>query len=165
MTSKKRTVLLTSLALFAATLPLAAHPQDSVTGDWHARFESESGKTATFYLEMRTSDWKHNHTWGDTHKPTEFASLDPKLAATGGPAHFELRREAGTLSFEGNFHSGTGSGSFRFSASPDFVQSMKALGYSGLSIDQLLACATQDVTTQFVKELNNLGYHTVPADQ
>jgi len=75
-----------------------------------------------------------------------------------------LRREAGTLAFDGAFRSGKGSGTFRFTPSPEFVQNMKGLRYSNLPIDQLLAFATQDVTTQFVKDLNNLGYRNVPAD-
>src|SRR5882757_3799752 len=82
---------------------------------------------------------------GQLHKPSEFYGLDPNLTSTDGPARFELRREAGTLAFDGSFHAGKGSGAFRFTSSPEFVQAMKGLGYSNLSIDQLLAFATQDV--------------------
>jgi len=161
MMYRKLTTLFTAAILIAAALTVHARPQDSLSGEWEARFETE-GSGRTFYLETRTSEWKHDHTWGNSHKPGEFYGLDPKLATADGPARFELRREAGTLAFDGAFRSGKGSGTLRFTPSPEFVQNMKGLRYSNLPIDQLLAFATQDVTTQFVKDLNNLGYRNVP---
>jgi len=47
----------------------------------------------TFYLEMRTFDWKQNHTWGNSHKPSEFYGLD-LIFLNRWPGRFvELRRE------------------------------------------------------------------------
>src|SRR5712671_4819580 len=165
MMNRKRTAFFSATILIAAALTAHARAQDSLAGEWQAHFESQGTDRGTFHLEMRTSDWKHNHTWGNSHKPSEFYGLDPNLASTNGPARFELRREAGTLAFDGNFRAGKGSGAFRFTPSPEFVQAMKGLGYSNLSIDQLLAFATQDVTPQFVKDLNDLGYGSASADQ
>ena len=40
------------------------------------------------------------------------------------------------MSFDGRFHDGQGSGKFSFAASGEYVQGMKALGYSNLSQEQ-----------------------------
>ena len=116
MMHRKLSTLLTAAMLIAACLTVHARPQDSLSGDWKARFETD-GSERTFYLEMRTSDWKHNHTWGNTLKPSEFYGLDPNLAAADASARFELRREVGTLAFDGSFRSAKGSGTFRFTPS------------------------------------------------
>ena len=94
MIYRKLTTLFTAAILIVAAQTVHARSQDSLTGDWQSHFENE-GSDRAFYLEMRTSDWRHNHTWGNSHKPGEFYGLDSNVAAADGPAHFGHGAERG----------------------------------------------------------------------
>src|SRR5215467_14277991 len=110
MILRKISAYVTAILLIAAAVTVHGWAQDVSSGDWKARFDSDGNSHTIFYLEMRMSDRRQTHTWGDTHKLSDFAGLDPSLASKDGPAQFELRREAGTMTFEGSFHSGQGAG-------------------------------------------------------
>src|SRR5580692_4083081 len=138
---------------------------DTIHGDWSARFNS-GASCGCFDLEVeRSSGWGHHSTWGNTHKISDFAGLDANIAsAKDSPVHFELHRDAGIMNFDGRFHNGEGSGKFTFVSSDEYVQGMKSLGYSGLDQEQLFAFAIHDVSRQFVKDMNDLGYRNLSAD-
>jgi len=162
---RKFEALLAILLIAAGVAGIRSSAQDSVRGEWKARFESRA-EGRSFYLELPTSSWNHSHSWGSTHEIGEFQGLDAKLAsAEDSPTHFELRRDAGNFVFDGTFRHGEGSGEFRFTPNQEYVQEMKGLGYAGLSLDQLFAFAAHDVTRQFVKEMGELGYRNLPPDQ
>ena len=145
--------------------PLRSRADDSIQGDWHARFISETN-CVCIDLEVERSSWGHRSNWGNTHKISDFSGLDANIAtAKDSPVHFELRRDAGIMSFDGRFHDGQGSGKFSFSASGEYVQGMKALGYSNLSQEQLFAFAIHDVSRQFVKDMNDVGYRNLSTDE
>jgi hypothetical protein len=76
---------------------------------------------------------------------------------TGSTVRFEIVRDAGTLACEGYFKQGSGAGAFTFSPDPGFITDMRALGYSGLSQEQVFAMAVHDVTRVYVRELRSLG--------
>ena len=58
-----------------------------------------------------------SHTWGSTGKVSEVWGLDPNLSVgTHANMHFELRRDAGTMTFTGDFDKGVGSGKNFFCA-------------------------------------------------
>ena len=91
-----------------------------IVGDWSAKFMSH-GDTACLDLEVQRSSWGHHNTWGNTHKISDFVGLDANIAtAKDSPAHFELRRDAGVMSFDGRFHNGEGSGKFTFASSAEY---------------------------------------------
>src|SRR4029077_8187486 len=135
MLMRKLTPFVTAAILVAAALTVHGWAQESLKGEWQGRFESGGAERGTFYLEVRTSDWRHNHSWGETHKADEFSGLDANLAAKDGPAHFELRREAGTLAFDGTFRGGKGTAAFHSNTPAEFIRKRKGKGYTGLSIE------------------------------
>ena len=110
--------------LFAATLALAGtlagHAQTGadIHGTWTA--ELRNGRV---FLQVRAPaprDWngdRWNSDWsmGQTYPVEEFTGLpanDDQLTAS--TVKFEMRREAGTLAFEGSFREGRGAGLFGF---------------------------------------------------
>src|SRR5580704_19055883 len=138
---------------------------ETIHGDWSAKFISRCD-TACIDLEVERSSWGHHNTWGNTHKISDFVGLGANIAtAKDSPVHFELRRDAGIMNFDGRFHDGEGSGKFSFVASADYVQGMKSLGYSGLDQEQLFAFAIHDVSRQFVKDMNDIGYRNLSTDE
>ena len=164
---RKSMMTLGVVMLFAAALTI--HPRrgfadDSIRGDWRAKFMS--GKDcACFDLEVQRSSWGHRQTWGNTHKISEFAGLDSSIAtAKDAAVHFELRRDAGIISFDGRFHDGEGSGKFTFASSAEYIQGMKSLGYSNLSQEDLFSFTIHDVSRQFVKDMSDLGYRDLSTD-
>lgn len=127
------TTFLTAIVLIAGAVTVHSWAQESLGGEWRAKFDRGAREAGTMYLELRTSSGKHTRNWGNTQKAGDFAGLDAGLASKDGTARFELRREAGTLAFAGSFRGGEGKGDFQFTPNAEFVQSMKGLGYSGLS--------------------------------
>lgn len=53
----------------------------------------------------------------------------------------------------------------RSGITPEYVDAMDALGYSGLNADQLIGLRSQGVGPEFVRELREAGYASVSADQ
>jgi bla regulator protein blaR1 len=73
--------------------------------------------------------------------------------------HFELRRDAGTLRFQGSFAGQRGRGTFTFAANPMFAA---AMGYDTSSL-RLLELALADVSLDFVREMKQLGFAERPS--
>ena len=79
------------------------------------------------------------------------------------PVRFEMRREAGTVSFEGTFHDGRGAGKFTFVANADYRGMLERLGVHldtkrGEEDCELLNVALFDVSTDFVRSMQAIGY-------
>jgi hypothetical protein len=135
-----------------------------IRGEWSAKFV-RGGEAACIDLEVERSSWGHHQRWGNTHKISDFYGLDGNLVtAKDAPVDFELRRDAGIMSFDGRFHDGQGQGKFSFAASSEYVLGMKSLGYADLSEEQLFAFAIHDVSRQFVKDMSDTGYGHLSTD-
>jgi hypothetical protein len=48
--------------------------------------------------------------------------------STATPLHFELRREAGTITFDGTFRNGDGAGQFTFAPNAAYLATVRSLG-------------------------------------
>jgi hypothetical protein len=83
-------------------------------------------------------------------------------ATTVTPVKFELRREAGTISFEGTFKLGDGAGQFYFTPNPNFASAIRGLGIEDdLQVDRsddekLLSLALADVTVAYARSIKAL---------
>ncbi|HEY8132885.1 MAG TPA: hypothetical protein VII12_13455 [Thermoanaerobaculia bacterium] len=88
-----------------------------------------------------------------------FAGLSKgDLSSSAANVQFELRRAAGTISFQGRVANGTGAGHYRFTPNDAFIRDMDTLGYRGFSEDQLLLFAAHDFSPQIIRELRTMGY-------
>jgi hypothetical protein len=121
-----------------ASLVLAASAHAQGAADFHGTWTAElnSGKA---FLQVRTTpppDWNRPGDWnggwnmGQSFPIDELAGLPANNEQlTASSVKFDLRREAGTLSFEGSFRDGRGAGLFTFSPRAAYVGEMRSLGF------------------------------------
>ncbi|MEP6742635.1 MAG: hypothetical protein ABJB61_09065 [bacterium] len=79
-------------------------------------------------FERPTTNGHHSQT-GQTFAFAELQGLTRDQVERGGPVKFSLVREAGTISCEGTFQNGKGTGTFRFTGNASFVSAMKNRGF------------------------------------
>jgi len=139
--------------LLAAALLLVAIPATAeVHGAWTA-LDHGDGK-----LDLRVTIREWNM-FGSTLKVGEIPGL-PATSAT--PIHFQLRREAGTISFEGTFKNGDGGGQFTFAPNARYLSSIRATGIemdmvsNGNEEEMLLSLAMSDLTVDYIRSIQPL---------
>jgi len=155
-----------TLSLTGALLLIAGAASADVRGEWTAtRHKRETGR---LHLELKRG---HNNT-GQTMKLADFTGLSAAQIAstTATPVSFSLRRDAGTVTLDGAFRNGAGSGEFTFAANPGFLASVRELGvplsnnqgrgkhHSESAEEQLLTLAVLDVSTAYIRSMQAAGY-------
>ena len=154
-----RTIVAAALAI---TLAASAQAQE-IRGAWTA----DAADLGTGRIHMQLNRRHSNN--GQTMNISSFTGLSESqiLSPTQAPVAFSLRREAGTLQFEGSFKGGFGAGQFSFSPNPAYLDTIRSLGVStesrkGRSRDvneQLMHLAIQDVSTDFIRSMQAEGYN------
>ena len=156
-------ILATLLASCGLASPVYAQESESITGQWTIEPVVSQDNQVKLALERRTPQT----TWITTiNTPVEklIGLTMGQMAGSNSSVRFELKRDAGTFTCEGKFDGGKGTGTFVFSANPDFSKQLSALGYSNLSNERIFEMALY-VTTTFVRDLKSLGYSDVPVSQ
>jgi hypothetical protein len=151
------------LALLMAGIFLGiVSAQEMPKGEWRAEFQTGGEQ---IWLQIHWENSGSSHTWGNTWKVSEVWGLDPNLSiGTHANMHFEVRRDAGTITFTGDFDKGVGMGQVTFAPSAEFISGMKTLGYADLSSDQIFSMAEMDISRDYVKQMRELGYRDLSAD-
>ena len=150
---------LLALGLILAVAPIA---RAEISGDWTA-FTSKD-RPERLRLSMTSGKSQHEDS---RYQRSWFHGLsdDQIDSATPVEVHFELRREAGVIAYEGTFQRGRGVGGFTFTANRDFLPAVKRLG---VEVDrdgdegdeqQLFELALFDVSTDFIRAMQGVGYH------
>src|SRR5204862_6997665 len=100
-----------ALGLLAASPLVAVARTHPLSGSWTASIDDDHAEMLDF--SMRTSRHENN---GTRFPIADFTGLTPALvrSASAVNAHFELRREAGTIAYDGSFRNGEGAGTFTF---------------------------------------------------
>src|SRR5215203_5004194 len=117
-----------------------------ISGTWRSRL-SESwvrqngGRWVS--LELQTGSERN---YGSSIRLSELdaAGVRGELFS-GSDVHFTLKRDAGTLAFEGAFDAGRGAGTFRFTPDAAFVASLQTTGRQP-SAEDALRLAIHDVS-------------------
>ena len=148
-----------ALALVTA-LPLASqagtHP---LTGSWTASVDGKRADRLDF--SMRTNRHENN---GTRFVIDDFVGLSPAQVRSPSAVDvsFEMRREAGTIVYEGSFRNGEGAGTFTFDANEDFPNTLAKLGVDlGGKRDaehELFTLTIFDVSSGFIKSMQAIGY-------
>ena len=84
------------------------------------------------------------------------------LTSGSRPVDFRIRRDPGTLSFEGSVANGRGSGRFTYTPDPRFSDELVRRGMQPPSSRQLFTLAIHGASLALLDELSRLGY-AVPA--
>src|SRR5260221_13828863 len=144
-----------------------------IHGTWTAEFHQ--GKV---FLQVRTTvpaDWdkngigNRNGDWnmGQSFPVDELSGLPANNdQLTASSVKFEVRREAGTLAFDGSFRDGRGAGLFSFAPRAAYAGEMKSLGYSDdLPLWRQFQLAVHDVGPKYIRDLKTEGYDKLTLDQ
>ncbi|MBA3885850.1 MAG: 4-hydroxy-3-methylbut-2-enyl diphosphate reductase [Acidobacteria bacterium] len=144
--------ILLTLTITAA----GAHQTETLTGTWtmeaaESRRAGADGQPRLHLLLRTEPDQGRTH-MGVTVPVASFSGLPASLASVPD-ARFELRRDAGTFRFEGQFRDGRGIGEFRFDPDGAFAQVLAARGESDPSSRRLFSLAALDVSRAFIQEV------------
>jgi hypothetical protein len=155
------------IATLTLVVCLLATPALALEGSWTASLDEKHPDR--IYLSLHQG---RNHNMGTTFTLASFAGLSAAQinAATMTPVQFALRREAGTITFEGTFRHGNGAGQFTFAPDRSYIDKIRALGLE-LDLEKprrrarertdeeaLFTLALHDVSTAFIKSMIAEGY-------
>ena len=153
-----RTILTLCLVAVAALDARAEHKP--VTGAWTAYVSEKDPEQLHFQMSTR----RHENN-GSMFERGAFEGLTAQhlRSTTQVVVEFALRREAGTVSYEGVFKNGQGAGTFTFAPDPEYPKALKRLGIplEDPSEDpdrELFALCIFDVSTGFIRSMREIGY-------
>jgi len=164
--------------------------QTTITGEWHADARPDRGEKASDKSDKDTSwkadragkinvqfeRWRGNNSHNSFGENYSLADLGlSESQVQNGKVSFRLEREAGTVTAEGSFTDGRGSGTFTFTPNMGFVSAMKARGFDLEQPDhsikfnsddndkttveeRLLTAALLNVTTELADDLNSANF-------
>jgi len=157
-----RHAVLLFLAFVLAAPAVAQIPKD---GQWMIEPGDQSGLVR---LTLRYGWHNYSDNWQseDDVTLTELSGLSTaEMNGAGATVHFRIVRDAGTLTCEGWFDGGKGSGHFTYAASPDFAAALAKRGIGAPSEKQQFELTMSDVGLALVDELKREQYDTPTVDE
>jgi hypothetical protein len=149
--------------------------QSEVTGEWKAGVKEKSPDKIHISFERKT-DRGGRHQNGSTFAFSDLQGLSQSQTQSGRVS-FSLVREAGTITCEGSFADGKGSGTFRFVPNRAFVDAMRSRGFdfekqdSGRDSkhesskeDRIFSAAMLNVTTALADDLRSANFPNLDVD-
>jgi beta-lactamase regulating signal transducer with metallopeptidase domain len=133
--------------------PMEQGRQVQLPGTWEIQ-QSSDAKTVHLQLSERRNSM---HGFSITLDQLEGLSAS-MLSGSGGPVKFNIRRDAGTITFEGTFRSGVGAGTFDFAPSSTFPAEMARRGFESPTTDDQYRLAVGNVGFAYLDELNAQKY-------
>ena len=126
--------------------------QSAYTGTWEVRPTTTTGVVHLRLTELNSSS-------GNNVPIEQLEGLTAaQLTGAGGPVQFRIRRDAGTLIFEGVVRNGVGAGTFTFEANPAFRTELTKRGFAAPSALEQYQLARHDLGYAFIDELTRQGY-------
>lgn len=100
--------------------------------------------------------------WGMSHDISDFAGLTRTQVESQAqvPVQFQLRRDAGTIAFEGTFRRGFGAGQLTFTPNRAFANSIRGIGLklekspAKSDDEELFKLAMLDVSVGYLREMH-----------
>ena len=151
----------------AGVRPRARHSQPTSTAPGRpssatAGYFSRSARRPRTRRRPWNGDWNMGQTFpiDELQRPARQQTTNSRASAI----KFELRREAGTLAFDGAFRDGRGAGLFAFTPRPEYIAEMKRLGYNDdLPLWRRYQLAVHDVGPKYIRALKTEGLRQADA--
>lgn len=142
-----------------------AHAQTAITGEWTAHVSTGTPAGRINLNFSRQSEKGGFNMSGDTYALTELQgpTLDTKSAAKTD-VKFSVVREAGTITCEGVFTGGRGTGFWTFTPNASYGSAMRQRGFGNLSDEDLLRATLHNLTTRYADDLKAAGYDKLTLD-
>jgi hypothetical protein len=154
-----RVSTLVALGICAGGFPaLAAPAAAQYQGEWELEYWSRNNRDRVHVqLYSGRPDRRQN---GFSVDLEELVGLRAATLEDAGrtDVRFELRRDAGTIVFEGQVRRGEGWGEYGFTENPDFRAGMARLGHDDLTNREVFSMAVHGVDRAGVAALQDLGY-------
>ena len=131
-------------------------------GEWTLSQSDNPGKIRLFLHSE--SDGNHSFSSSSDWNAGELKGLDWKTAGKHD-VRFSIVRDAGTIDGEGFLKDGSGAGLFTFQGNAKYSQDMAALGFPGVTDDELFAYTIHDVSLAFVRGIKASGVTDVDKDK
>lgn len=145
------------LALLTLVVSLLAAPAFAdLDGAWTAQVDKD--KDRIFFNTTRHPFGN----WGMSHNLTELAGLTRAQidSPSTTPVQFQMRRDAGTIAFEGTFRRGFGAGQFTFTPNRGYFASVRSTGVSmevhKSEEEDLFRYAMFDLSVAYVREMHGI---------
>ena len=160
-----KTLLLATSLFVAAPHAAALDQQTAIDGTWRALLQDtwtrcDGRQWVSFQLEQDM-----DRRYGISIPTTELEGLGMRGERwTASDVRFNVRRDAGTVAFQGDFADGRGKGTWGFTPNSEFVSAMRGQ-YKDLSLDQVFKLAIHDVSRPFITALQAQGYSNLTIDE
>jgi beta-lactamase regulating signal transducer with metallopeptidase domain len=128
-------------------------------GTWSVRPTKTPGIVSVQISERRNSNS------GFDIALSELEGLTGSGLSSNGPVKFSIRRDAGSINFEGTIRSGVGAGTFDFTPSATFGAEMAKRGYERPSNEDLYILARGNVGAAYLDELASQKYTRPSLDE
>jgi hypothetical protein len=140
--------------LVALAFGATAAPR-GIEGTWTASLKDHPPERLQFSMEI---DGDGNMGMGFVR--SDFSGLETVdlRSEKPVPVRFEMRREAGAVSFDGTFRRGRGTGEFVFVPDPDYPRKLEQLGVEHGGNEDMLGLTLFDVSTAFIRSMKEIGY-------
>ena len=148
-------LILTACMLLGWSLANPAGARES-HGTWTAYAQEKESERVQFSLQVEP---KGNMGMGFELSAFDGLTREQVRSAARVPVRFQMRREPGTVEFEGTFHDGRGAGEYTFVPNPAYPGMLERLGVVERGEDyDLLTMTLFDVSTPFIRSMQAIGY-------
>jgi hypothetical protein len=145
---------------FAFALAAAAHAE-SIRGMWTA-----STWSVKDFERIQLNMTREHSNWGQDFKVSSFDGLSRSQIESSADAavKFALRRDAGTIAFDGSFRDGEGAGHFSFTPNESYLGTLRSMKVrldddsDRTEGEELFRLAMHDVSLDFIRSMRSLGY-------
>ena len=133
--------------------------QESSSGTWEIRPTDKEGVVHLRLTERNSSN-------GSNIPVDQLDGLTvAQLTGPGGPVQFKIRRDAGTLTFEGVARNRAAAGTFGFAPDPNFPAELAKRGFAQPTAREQYQMARHDIGFAFIDELTKQGYAKPPTSE
>jgi hypothetical protein len=150
---KRALAALVTMALAITLLPVVVLAADSTDGTWIIQ-PARSGEKVQ--LELRW-DGEESDNYNSSFRLEDLGLQRRDLDSPAHSVHFVVRRDAGTIDFNGSAGDGVGSGRFTFSPSSAYRDAMAKRGYDIPNVREQLAALTLDISLSYTDAIAATG--------